>query len=97
MKKKIKRTKDEIVALVDKVKKLVASGENVTDACTEAGLDYSSYWRHVHGSSKKKKPKKTKIKAPMKIQELAVMSKSGKTLLIVTDDADLISNVIANL
>lgn len=103
---KRRRSKEKMDELMSKVSYRIQNGETVTSATENEGVHYSTYYNYKNkGKLTAAKPttkigrgpgRKLAIKQPkntMGITEITGLPK-GKTLLIVSDDADLITNII---
>lgn len=73
----------------------VVSGTSVLEACQKYKLDKSAYYSRLPKSGKQKRKKREE--KPMTITEIkpvAIQTAGGKTVLIITDDRELIESVL---
>lgn len=92
------RTKEQILEAVGIVNAKVNNGDmSLTNALKEEGLNLGTYRKYSHGETKKrayKKARKKREEGPVNFQEINV--RGNKTLLIITEDQETISTIIAS-
>lgn len=88
-----------------KARDLVKAGESVADAIKIAGISHHSYYykpksRSKKGEEVKEKRKYTPRKSNPTITEIEapsfLSSSGGKTLIVITDDKELIASIIGS-
>lgn len=86
-----------------KAKELVKAGESVANAIKMTGISHHSYYYTPRGRAKgeevKEKRKYTPRKSKPTITEIeapSFLSSSGKTLIVITEDKELIASIIGS-
>lgn len=89
-KKTTRRSHDEVMALIEKAKEAIKGGARVDATLTELGIEKSVWYKNKD----KRKTYERKTPTVSEISPVALQGHGGKTILVITDDKDLIASIL---